>query len=58
MAKLKLLSSMPPKEYRRIMSRMNLGRMTRHIENDSIYFDEEEYENFKPKRTGRKPIQK
>lgn len=58
MPKLKLLSSMPTKEYRKIIARMNLGRMTKHIQDESIYFDEEEYEKFKPKKSGRKPIQK
>lgn len=51
---LKPLSSLPRDIYKKVFTRMCRKQMTKHIIDEQIYYDVNELENYKPKRSGRK----
>lgn len=42
------------REYAKIRDRMKQGTMVRYIIDEQLYFDLDEYNNFKPRRAGRR----
>lgn len=51
----KKILDLPAAEQHKIRMRMYKGTMTQYIIYDTIYFDEDEYKNWKPRKSGRKP---